>query len=131
MGTSFLYLEKIEIQKAVQKIVFVRDGIVSKDLYHCESSSIESICIELTISKRKCCIFFEHSPKNFNKREIFKEISSAVSKPLKCYDNIIIARYLNINLLDPSKDTSNRLFDLLDVFNLLRNLLVSCLTKGL
>ena len=47
MGTSFLYLEKIEIQKAMGKIVFVREGIVAKDLYHCESSSIESICIEL------------------------------------------------------------------------------------
>ena len=47
MGTSLLYLEKIEIQKAVGKIFFVREGIVAKDLYHCESPSIESICIEL------------------------------------------------------------------------------------
>ena len=45
MGTSFLYLEKMEIQKAVEKTVFVQEGIVAKDLYHCESLSIESICI--------------------------------------------------------------------------------------
>ena len=41
-------------------------------------------------------------PKNFNKREIFKEISNTLSEYLKCYDIIIIAGDLNINLLDPS-----------------------------
>ena len=37
---------------------------------------------------------------------------------MKCYDNIALAGDLNIDLLDPSKDTSNHLSDLLDVFNL-------------
>ena len=37
---------------------------------------------------------------------------------MKCYDNIVLAGDLNIDLLDPGKDTSNHLFDLLDVFNL-------------
>ena len=53
MGTSFLYLENIEIRKPVEKKVFVREGIVAKSLSHIESPSIESYCIELTISKRK------------------------------------------------------------------------------
>ena len=57
-----------------------------------------------------------------------------LSKTWKCYENIVLAGDLNIDLLDPNKDTSNHLSDLLDVFNLkisLRNILVSCLTKGL
>ena len=37
---------------------------------------------------------------------------------MKCYDNIVLGGELNINLLDPAKDTSNHLSDLLDVFNL-------------
>ena len=33
------------------KIVYGREGIVAKRLSHCESPIIESICLELTISK--------------------------------------------------------------------------------
>ena len=62
-------------------------------------------------------VYFVCTP-NFNKGEFFKEISDTVSKAVKYYDNIILAGDLNIGLLDPSKGT-------------LRNLLVSCLIKGL
>ena len=118
IGTSFLYLEKVETRKAGGGIVFVRESIVAKRLSHCESPNIESICIELTIYKRKWCILFAYCPPNFNKGEFFKEISNILSKALKCYDNIVLAGDLNIDLLDPSKDISNHLPDLLDVFNL-------------
>ena len=37
---------------------------------------------------------------------------------MKIYDNIVLACDLNTDLLDPSKDTSNHLSDLSDVFNL-------------
>ena len=57
-------------------------------------------------------------PKNFNKDEFFKEISNTISKSLKCYDNIVLAGDHNIDLLDPIKDISNHLSDLLDVFTL-------------
>ena len=72
--------------------------------------------------------------KKFNKGEFFKEISISLSKALKYYDNVELDGDLNIDLLDPSKDTSNHLSDLLDVFtlrSLVRTLLVSCLAKGL
>ena len=87
-------------------------SFVGKRLPHCESPSIESICIELTISKRKWCILLAQHPSTINKGEFFKEISNTLSKALKCYDNIVLAGDFNIDLLDPSKDTS-------------------CLTKGL
>ena len=72
------------------------------------------------------------SPPNFSKGEFFKEISNTLSKALKCCDSIVLASDLDIDLLDPSKDTSNHLSDLLNVSKiLLWNPLVSCLTEGL
>ena len=58
------------------------------------------------------------SPPTFHKGEFFKEISNNFIKALKCYGNIVLAGDPIINLLDPSKDISNHLSDLLDVFNL-------------
>ena len=54
---------------------------------------------------------FGYCSPNFNKGEFFKEISNTLNKALKCYDNIILAGDLNIDLLD-------RLPDLFDAFNL-------------
>ena len=71
------------------------------------------------------------APPNFNEGEFFKEISSSLSKALKCYDNIALAGNRNIDLLDPSKDTSNYLSNLLDVFNLKNLVKEPSLTKDL
>ena len=115
---QFPIFRKYRDSKGNGKIIFVREGIVAKRFPNCESPSVESIWIEVTIFKRKWCILFAYRPPNFNKGEFFKEISNTLSKALKCYDNIVLAGDLNIDLLDPGKDTSNHLFDLLDVFNL-------------
>ena len=102
MGTSFLNLDRD--LKGDGKIVFVRKGIFANRLPHCESPNIESIRIELTISKRKWCILFAYRPPNFNKGEFFNEISNTLSKALKSYDNIVLAGDHNNDLLDTSKD---------------------------
>ena len=120
-GYQFPLFRNNRDSKGAGKIVFVQESIVAKRLSHCESWSIESICTELTISKRKWCILFAYRPPNLKKGEFLKEISNTLSKALKCYDNIVLAGDLNIDLLDPSKDTSNHLPVLLDAFNL-RNL---------
>ena len=80
------------------------ESIVYKGLTHCESRNIELVCVELTISKRIWSILFAYQP----------QISI---KKSSSYDNIIFAGDLNIDLLYPSKDTSNNLFGLLDNFN--------------
>ena len=61
---------------------------------------------------------FAYHHDNFNKGEFLNKISNTLSKVLKSYDNIVPAGDLNIDLLDPSKSTSNHLSDLVDVFNL-------------
>ena len=57
-GYKFPLFRKDRELKGGEKIIFVPEGLVGKRLSHCESPSIESICIELTISKRKWCILF-------------------------------------------------------------------------
>ena len=64
-GYQFPLFRKDQDSKSGGKIVFVREGIVAKRLSHCESPSIESICIELTISKRKWCVLFAYRPPKF------------------------------------------------------------------
>ena len=51
-GYQFSLFRKDRDSKGGGKLVFVREDIVAKRLSHCESPSIESVCIELTISKR-------------------------------------------------------------------------------
>ena len=54
------------------KIVYVRQGLITKRLKNFESKTIETICIELTISKKKWCILFAYRPPNFPKKSFLK-----------------------------------------------------------
>ena len=96
----------------------MRERLVTKRLTHFESPAIESICIELTISKCKWCILFAYRPPKFNKRDFFNEITNSLSKIISNYDNVVLAGDLNIDLLDPSADTGNHLSGLIDIFDL-------------
>ena len=117
-GYQFPLFRKDRNSDGGGKIVYVREGLVTKQLPLFESPAIESICIELTISKSKWCILFAYRPPNFNKKEFFNEISNSLSKIITNYDNVVLAGDLNINLLDPSADTENHLSDLIDIFDL-------------
>ena len=124
MGTSFL--SRFIGSKTIG---FVREDITARRLSNYWSLCIESISVTLIFFKRKWCILFAYRLPSFNKREFFNEISNTLSKALQSY-NMVLAADLNIDLLNPSKDASNHLSGLLDVFNFLRNLLVLYLTKG-
>ena len=79
---------------------------------------METICIEITIAKKKWCILFAYRPPNFSKTELFEEIYATLNKALNEYDNLLLARDLNINTLRPISDSSNYLADLNDTFSL-------------
>ena len=98
------------------KVVDVRQGLISKRLKSFESKNIETICIELTISKKKWCILFAYRPPNFEKKSFFEETSNSLSLIVNKYDNILLAGDVNINLLDPNSDTKNYFSDLRDTF---------------
>ena len=76
----------------------MRECIVAKRLSHFESPSIESICIELSISKRKWCILFAYCTSNhlsdlldvFNLKNLFKEPTCFMSDKGSLIDIIVI-----------------------------------------
>ena len=75
----------------------MRECIVAKRLSHFESPSIESICIELSISKRKWCILFAYCTSNhlpdllevFNLKNLFKEPTCFMSDKGSLIDIIV------------------------------------------
>ena len=55
------------------KIVYMRDEIIAKRLAVYETQNIESICVEITIEKRKWGILFAYRPRNNNTLKLFFE----------------------------------------------------------
>ena len=98
------------------KIVFVRKGIISKQLSEFETKTAETICIELTISNKKWCILFCYRPPKFNKNAFFEEIATSLNKISNKYENILLAGDLNIDF-EENNAVSNHLSDLSDMFN--------------
>ena len=79
-----------------------------------------TLCIEITIAKKKRCTLFAYHPPNFSKTEFFEEILVTLNKTLNEYDiqNLLLAGDLNINALRPTSDSSNYLSGLNDTFSL-------------
>ena len=44
--------------KAEEKMVFVRDGFIAKQMKNFETKNAETICLELTFVEKKWCILF-------------------------------------------------------------------------
>ena len=81
------------------------ESIVAKKLYRFESPSIESICIELTISKRKWSILFACCTSNhlpdlldvFNLKNLFKEPTCLMSEKGSLIDIIFTKECRSFN----------------------------------
>ena len=83
-------------------------------MYAHEDSTSETICLEVTISKKKWCVTFAYRrPYNSNKDSFFKEFKKSLSNITGKYENILVAGDLNIDILCKKKDSKNYLSDLL------------------
>ena len=72
------------------KIVFIRQGLITRRLPKFETKVSETLCVELTISKRKWCILFAYRHlQNNNLKTFFEEINLSLSTIVNGYDNII------------------------------------------
>ena len=84
-------------------MVYVKQGIIAKRLENLETKFSETICIELF--PRKYGVLYLHIGSHYKIRPLFfEEISSSLSHIVNKYENCIIARDLNINMLDPMCD---------------------------
>ena len=88
-----------------------------------ENINIKTICIEITISKRKWCLTFAYRPPyNNNKATFSMELNKSLCNIARKYENILIIGDLNINFDNLKKgDRHSHLSDLCDTF-LLSNL---------
>ena len=101
------------------KMTFIKEGLIAKRLYSYEDSTSETICLEVTISKKKWCITFAYRPPySSNKDGFFKELNKSLSNIARKYENILLVGDLNIDILDKKKDSKNYLSDLRDTSSL-------------
>ena len=100
------------------KMVFVRNNIIAQRLESLQEKESETICIEVTISKKSWCITFaDRPPQNDNKVMFFNELNLSLNQCVSKYDNIIVMGDQNIDISNKSKD-NNFLPDLCDTFSL-------------
>ena len=116
-GYQFPLFRRDRNSKGGGKILFIKEGILAKRLTEFETKTVETICIELTISNKKWCILFAYRPPKFNKNDFFIEISNSLNKISNQYENLLLAGDLNIDTQENMPDSSH-LSDLKDIFNL-------------
>ena len=101
------------------KIFFVKDGLLVNRLTEFETNISETICLELTISKKKWFIMFVYRPPDEgNKKVFFEELTNSLNKATNKYDNIFVSGDFNIDMSNNAKDKNNYLSDFMDTFSL-------------
>ena len=73
----------------VGKMVFIREGLITKRLENSETKLSETICLELTVSNKKWFILFAYRPPQENNKYVFfKELTETLNKAVNNYENI-------------------------------------------
>ena len=82
-------------------MIFIREGLIAKRLYAYEDSTSETICLEVTISKKKWWVTFAYRPPcNNNKDGFLKGLNKFLSNVTRKYENVLVVGDLNIDILD-------------------------------
>ena len=80
-------------------IEFVKRGIICKRVKQFETVISESICSQITISKKKWfCTGIYRSPNVNNLNTSFKEVSDSLCKASLTYENFIIMSDFNVDI---------------------------------
>ena len=56
------------------ELVYLREGFIAHRIPKFETKKAETICVEITIAKKKWCILFSYRPPNFSITEFFEKI---------------------------------------------------------
>ena len=111
---------KDHIKNGGGKILYAKEGLIAKRILEYENINIETICIGITISKRKWCLTFAYRPPYQNiKATLFMELNKSLCNIARKYENILIIGNLNINYDNLKKaDAHSHLSYLCDTFSL-------------
>ena len=91
---------------------------LAKGLEDFETKSIETICIELLIPKRKWYIMFTYRPPKYDKKVFFQELSKTISQAINKYDNISVTGDLNSDVSRSKGLNGSHFCELIDTFSL-------------
>ena len=97
-------------------MTFVCSDLPFKRRKDLECEEVETICYELSMSKRKWCILGAYRPPSMNNQNFESDLTKYLDKMFINYDNIICIGDLNYDLL--IKEKSKPLTNICDNFNL-------------
>ena len=119
-GYQYPAFRKERNKNGGRKIVHVKEGLIANRILEYENINIETICIEITTSKRKWCLTFAYRPPyNKNKAIFLMGLNKSLCNIARKYENIPIMGDLKINFDNIRKgDTHSHLSDLCNTFSL-------------
>ena len=110
----------------------VRKGVVCNRVPILETRSLELLCSELVVNKKKWIVYsIYRPPDSSNIDAFFTDLSIKLNSALDKYENIIVVCDINIDTLNKQDTGYNRIVSFCDVFGL-SNLVTAktCFTKS-
>ena len=97
---------------------FTKKDLITRRIKELESTKIEIISLELTVSKRKWIIFSVYRPPNTNFETFFSELNICLDKATRTYENIVLLGDINIDTEDEKAKGKTKLSEFCDIFGL-------------
>ena len=113
-------------------MLYVRKGVVCNRVPILETRSLELLCSELVVNKKKWIVYsIYRPPESSNIDAFFTDLSITLNSALDKYENIILMGDINIDTLNKQDTGYNRIVSFCDVFGL-SNLVTAktCFTKN-
>ena len=110
---------------------YSRSGIICNRLPNFEVPSLELLCSELVVAKKKWIVFSTYRPPNASIETFLSDLSTSLNRALDRYDNVIVMGNINIDTQNKTDPGFDKLASFCDVFGL-SNLVTSktCFTKN-
>ena len=100
-------------------IVFTKKDLITKRKKEFESTDLEVIWLELTVSKRKWIIFSVYRPPGSgNLTNFFSELNKCIDMATRKYENIVIMGDINIDTDNDKAAGLNKMSEFCDIFDL-------------